>query len=44
MFGLPAETALLLFGFPVFWLLYTLIFLYVSRDWRDDGGPEDDAR
>lgn len=36
MFGLPIETALLLFGFPVAWIIYTIGFLYVSRDWEKD--------
>ncbi len=42
MFGLPVETALLVFAFPVFWVLYTIVFLFVSRHWkreeREDGG------
>jgi hypothetical protein len=42
MFGLPIETTLLVFGFPLAWIVYTLVFLYVSRDWVKDGG-EDDA-
>lgn len=36
MFGLPIETALLVFGFPAFWILYTIVFLVVSRDWEED--------
>lgn len=34
MFGLPIETALLVFGFPLFWILYTIGFVYVSRNWH----------
>lgn len=34
MFGLPASTALVVFGFPVFWVLYTLVFLWISRRWK----------
>ena len=42
MFGLPAETALLLFGFPVFWILYLVAFMYLSRNWeRDSASPDD---
>lgn len=42
MFGLPVETLLLLVGFPVFWILYTIVFVYVSRDWhREDAGGDD---
>ena len=42
MFGLPFDTTLLVFGFPVFWILYTLVFLYVSRDWDNDSISDDD--
>jgi hypothetical protein len=40
MFGLPFETALVVFGFPVFWIIYTAVFLYRSRDWKDDAGDD----
>ena len=43
MFGLPMETSLLVFGFPVFWILYLAGFLYVTRGWDKDGEQEDDA-
>jgi len=33
MFGLPGTTVLVLFGFPIFWIIYTIIFLIVSRKW-----------
>lgn len=33
MFGLPTATALLFLGIPVFWVLYTLGFLWITRDW-----------
>ena len=36
MFGLPFETSLIVFGFPVFWIAYTLIFLWRSRNWSAD--------
>jgi len=42
MFGLPLETTLLVFGFPAFWILYTIVFLVVSRDWEADT-PGDDG-
>ena len=35
MFGLPVGTALLIFGFPVLWILYTIGFLIASRRWTD---------
>ncbi len=44
MFGLPPVTALVLFGFPLFWLVYTLIFFIKTRNWVEDsekqGGKE----
>jgi hypothetical protein len=36
MFGLPSSTALLIFGFPALWVLYTIGFLFVSRRWQDE--------
>ena len=42
MFGLPLETSLLVFGFPVFWILYTIVFLVVSRDWGNDSSAGND--
>ncbi|SEN24851.1 hypothetical protein [Halomonas caseinilytica] len=33
MFGLPASTTWLVIGVPVFWILYTLGFLWVTRGW-----------
>ena len=35
MFGLPVTTSVVVFGFPVFWIVYTLVFLWRSRDWDD---------
>ncbi|MCG3179031.1 MAG: hypothetical protein BIFFINMI_01362 [Phycisphaerae bacterium] len=40
MFGLPYYTTLLVFGFPLFWIAYTLVFLYVSRRWSAEEGEE----
>ena len=42
MFGLPFSTTLLVFGFPVFWIAYTIAFLIVSRDWAEDSSPGDE--
>lgn len=33
MFGLPIATTWLVFGVPVFWVLYTLGFFWVTRNW-----------
>jgi len=43
MFGLPAETALIVFGFPVFWGVYTLVFLLRTRRWEEEEGDSEDA-
>jgi len=43
MFGLPIETTLLVFGFPLFWIVYTIVFLYRSRHWQKDESPQDDV-
>ena len=34
MFGLPAFTTAVMIGVPLFWIIYTGVFLYVSRDWH----------
>ncbi len=41
MFGLPIETALVVFGFPLFWIIYTLVFLFRTRDWVDGSGDDE---
>ncbi len=43
MFALPIETALLVFGFPLLWIIYTLVFLRMSRHWDDESGSGGDA-
>ena len=43
MFGLPLEASLLLFGPPVFWILYTAVFLRATRDWQDSDAPDEDG-
>ena len=37
MFGLPFSTTFLVFGIPALWVLYTVVFLFLSRDWENDG-------
>lgn len=40
MFGLPLETLLLVFGFPLLWIIYTVVFMRLSRNWnRDENNP-----
>ena len=34
MFGLPVGTLALVVGFPLLWILYTIAFLVLTRDWR----------
>jgi len=41
MFDLPFSTTLLVFGFPAFWILYTLVFLLVTRHWEEDSPDEE---
>lgn len=41
MFGLPTTTALLVFGFPLFWILYTIVFLVVTREWDKEGAGDE---
>jgi hypothetical protein len=33
MFGLPLSTSLLVFGFPLFWVIYTIGFWLLTRHW-----------
>ena len=41
VFGLPLETSLLVFGFPLLWIIYTVIFLVRSRDWEKESADEE---
>ena len=43
MFGLPVSTTWLVVGAPAFWLLYTLGFLWMTRNWPGLNHPKDDA-
>jgi hypothetical protein len=37
MFHLPAFTTVMLVGVPAFWILYTVVFMWLSRGWaRED--------
>jgi len=44
VFELPLSTTALVFGFPLFWVLYTLIFLYRTRHWRDEEQESEEDR
>ena len=43
MFGLPGVTAAVLFGFPIFWIVYTIIFFVKSKDWPEDVETEEEG-
>jgi hypothetical protein len=34
MFGLPLLTAAVILAVSGFWIIYTLVFLVISRDWH----------
>lgn len=44
MFGLPLETTIVVFGFPLAWIVYTLIFLVRTRHWERDAEADDESR
>ncbi|WP_210605049.1 hypothetical protein [Brevibacterium oceani] len=43
MFGLPTATVVILFGIPVAWVIYTLVFVVLSRGWKAEDIAEDEA-
>lgn len=37
MFGLPTFTTIVILGVPAFWVIYTVVFMWLSREWsRED--------
>ena len=42
MFGLPTTTVVIIVGIPALWVVYTLVFVFLSRRWSaediDDPG------
>lgn len=40
MFGLPLETVAILGAVSIFWIAYTFVFLYRSRNWSDGAMSE----
>ncbi|GAA3826926.1 hypothetical protein KACC15558_00650 [Brevibacterium ammoniilyticum] len=42
MFGLPTATVVVIFGIPTIWVIYTFVFVFLSRHWSaediDDAG------
>ncbi|GAA1529712.1 hypothetical protein [Brevibacterium picturae] len=41
MFGLPTATVVIIFGIPAIWVIYTLVFVYLSRGWKAEDVAED---
>ncbi|GAA1873853.1 hypothetical protein [Brevibacterium marinum] len=41
MFGLPAATVAIIFGIPAIWVIYTLVFVVLSRGWKAEDVAED---
>ena len=37
------DTTLMVFGFPLFWIAYTIIFLHITRNWENDIAEGDDG-
>ena len=41
MFGLPAATSWVLFGSMAFWIIYTAVFMVMTRKWpKEDEGAD----
>lgn len=43
MFGLPTATVVIIFGIPAIWVIYTLVFVFLSRRWKAEDVAEDQA-
>lgn len=43
MFGLPTATVVIIVGIPAIWVIYTLVFVFLSRGWRAEDVAEDQA-
>ncbi|WP_152347751.1 hypothetical protein [Brevibacterium sp. CFH 10365] len=44
MFGLPTATVVIIFGIPAIWVIYTLVFVFLSRGWKAEDVVEDEAQ
>lgn len=40
MFGLPAFTTTVIIGVPALWVIYTGVFLWLSRGWKHEDAEE----
>lgn len=43
LFGLPTATVVIIFGIPAIWVIYTLVFVALSRRWKAEDVAEDEA-
>ena len=43
MFGLPTATVVIIFAIPAIWVIYTLVFVVLSRGWKAEDIAEDEA-
>ncbi|WP_309133261.1 hypothetical protein [Brevibacterium sp.] len=43
MFGLPAVTVAVIFGIPAIWVIYTVVFVFLSRHWSAEDIEGDDS-
>jgi hypothetical protein len=43
MFGLPTATVLLLIGPPLVWIIYTFVFLRITRHWNDQSDTDGES-
>lgn len=34
MFGLPTFTTVVILGVPTLWIIYTVVFMWLSRGWK----------
>jgi len=34
VFGLPTATVVIIVGIPAIWVIYTLVFVFLSRGWK----------
>ncbi|WP_432791279.1 hypothetical protein QYM46_06580 [Brevibacterium sp. K11IcPPYGO002] len=41
MFGLPTATVVIIAGIPAIWVIYTLVFVFLSRGWKAEDVAED---
>lgn len=41
MFGLPTATVVIIVGIPAVWVIYTLVFVFLSRGWKAEDVAED---